>query len=106
MANIRQQFSILLGWEVKKTIRLTDEEPPRISVVDVMSVIQGHTNSNAAVAFTRMTRDYPEVAAQCGMYKFSDTLGRKGQKNTPVANVRGMVRGLVLLLFSSYLRVC
>ena len=38
MADVQQQFAALLGREVKQ-LRITDDDPPYISVVDVTAVI-------------------------------------------------------------------
>ena len=83
MADIPRQLAALLGRQTVR-IRKTDETPPRISVIDVISAISGHNSSNAARAFARLGHDYPDVTANCSHVKFPDTKGRKGQRDTPV----------------------
>ena len=62
MADIPRQLAALLGRETVQ-VRKTDETPPRISVIDVISAISGHNSSNAARAFARLGHDYPDVTA-------------------------------------------
>ncbi len=45
MEDLRQQLSALLGREVKQ-VRKTDETPPRVSVIDVVSAIAGQERRN------------------------------------------------------------
>ena len=96
MADIPRQLAALLGRQTVQ-IRKTDETPPRISVIDVISAISGHNSSNAALAFARLGHDYPDVTANCSHVKFPDTKGRKGQRDTPVANVRVITEVIMLL---------
>ena len=98
MADIRQQLSALVGREVKKQIRKTagsEESPPLVSVIDVVSAITGQDSQNAAVQFRRLVAQYSDVDAHCTLVKFPDSRGRKGQKDTPVADVRGIAVNLV-----------
>ena len=50
-------------------IRKTDENPPQISVIDVVVAITGQTQSNSAVAFKRLQHDHPEVTANSSDFK-------------------------------------
>ena len=73
-------------------------------MIDVLAAITGqhhNGNSNAAVAFTRLKRDYPEVTANCSDFKFAG----RGQRNTPVTGVRGIVEIIMLLGGSHAARV-
>ena len=64
MADVQQQLSTLLGTRVKQ-LRITEESPPNISVIDVVAAITGLSSSNAAVAFTRLKNEHPDVTARC-----------------------------------------
>jgi hypothetical protein len=67
--DIPVQLASLLGGEVVQ-IRKTDENPPRISVIDVVQAITGQTQSNSAVALRRLRHDHPEVMTICSKLKF------------------------------------
>ena len=67
-------------------IRKTDESASRVSVIDVLAAITGqrrHGDSNAAVTFGRVNRDYPEVTANSSDFKIcgqgQSTPKRRGQ---------------------------
>ena len=81
-----EQLSALLGRRVQK-IRKTDEDPPRVAIIDVVMVITGQGAKNSARAFARVAGQYPEVSPTRSDFKFPG----RGQKNTPVADVRGIV---------------
>ena len=90
--NIPEQLAALLGREAKQ-IRKTEEKPPRVSVIDVISMITGKVARHAAEQLQRLICHYPEVAANCGLLKFP---GRR-QRDTQVADVRGIVDVIMLL---------
>ena len=96
MADVQQQLSTLLGTRVKQ-LRTTEESPPNISVIDVVAAITGLSSSNAAVAFTRLKNEHPDVTARCSHVKFRDSRGRRGQKDSPACDVRGIVEIIMLL---------
>ena len=56
-----------------------DNTPLRISVIDVVAAIMGRNRSNAAVTFTRLKNEHPDVTANFSDIKFPDARGRKGQ---------------------------
>ena len=97
MADAQQQLATLLGRDVKQ-LRKTDEQPPRISIIDVAALITGKDKNQAAEDFRRITARYPDVKANCFDVKFRDSRGRRGQKETPVTDVRGMGLSLSLSL--------
>ena len=74
-------------------IRKTDENLPQISVIDVVVAITGQTQSKSAVAFKRLQHDHPEVTANSSDFKFRG----RGQRDTPVTDVRGIVEIIMLL---------
>ena len=90
--DVPAQLAALLGKEAL-TIRRTDEVPPRASVIDLISGLLSLNGNNAAFTFTRLRQENPEITASCGNYKFKG----RGQRETPVANVRGAVEIIMLL---------
>ena len=46
-------------------IRMTHEDPPAISVIDVVQVITGMAKNNAGNYFERMKTTHPEVSTNC-----------------------------------------
>ena len=81
-----QQLSVLLGRRVQQ-IRKTSENPPRASVIDVISVFTGKTQHDAAQDFRRITEQWPEVVAASSFFKFPG----KRQRETPVMGARGVL---------------
>ena len=86
------QLATLLGKEVV-SIRKTSETPPRISVIDVVETITGQVKSNAGKTLERVKESHPEVYPNWINYRFPG----RGQRNTPVADVRGIVEIVMLL---------
>ena len=66
---IPAQLAALLGHPVKR-IRITDETPPRVSVVDVISAITRKSANEAAEQLRRLIERYPDVKANCFDVKF------------------------------------
>ena len=92
MAGVQQQLGALLGREVKQ-LRTTEEEPPRISVIDVVEAITGQAKNNAGKTLDRIKESYSEVSPNWRNFRFPG----RGQRDTPVANVRGIVEVIMLL---------
>ena len=69
MSDIQHQLSTLLGREVKQ-LRKTNETPPRVSVIDVVALIEGKDKNQAAEDFGRLAERLPEVKANCFDFKF------------------------------------
>ena len=90
--DIPAQLAALLGNKSVR-IRKTDETPPRISVIDVATLVTGKHARKAAQDVGFVKERYPEVAQNLGLFKFPG----KAQRNTPVATCRGVVE-LVMLL--------
>ena len=63
------QLAVLLGHPVKR-IRITDETPPRVSVVDVISAITRKSANEAAEQLRRLIERYLDVDADCFDVKF------------------------------------
>ncbi len=82
--DIPTQLATLLGRDVVR-IRKTDATPPRVSVIDVISMFTAKDANQAAEQLRRLIAQYPDVKANCTYVKVPDARGRKGQKETPVA---------------------
>ena len=92
MAQIQEQLSTLLGREVKQ-LRITDETPPRISVIDVAVVITAHGADYASQSIRCIWQKYPEVREKITDFKFPG----RGQRKTPVTGVLGAIELTFLL---------
>lgn len=73
-------------------IRKTAENPPRVSVYDLISAVTGSAES-ARKAFFRLSNEHAEVGASSHNFRFSG----RGQRPTPVVDARGAVEILMLL---------
>jgi len=93
--DIPKQLATLLGIETVR-IRKTDEEPPKVSVIDVAVAVTGHDANYAGQAVRNVCEKYPDVHEKVVYVKFPDARGRMGQK-TPVADVKGIVEIIMLL---------
>ena len=92
MADIQQQLRALLKRDVPQ-LRKTNDEPSRISAIDVVRAVSGKGANEAAEAWRRLVEQYPEVKAKSFDFKFPG----RGQRNTPVLCVRGAIE-LILVL--------
>ena len=90
--DIPTQLGALLGKETVR-VRKTNEHPPRVSIVDVAMAVTGKPQHDAAQDFRRLSTQYPEVGANCSHYRFPG----RGQRDTPVADARGIVEIAMLL---------
>ena len=87
------QLGKIVGASVQR-LRKTDEVPPRLSVVDVIMAMTGHTQTSAAKDLRKLLDQYPEVASRIDFdYKFQGERGRK----SAVVDVRGVVEIVMLL---------
>ena len=62
-----------------RQIRKTAEDPPRVSVLDVIGVITGLDSISASTTWERLKTQFPEVGTECPYFKFSG----RGQRETP-----------------------
>ena len=76
-----------------RQIRKTAEDPPRVSVLDTISVITGLETNGSSVVYNRLKEQFPEVALTCSNFKFSG----RGQRETPVTCAKGAVLIVMLL---------
>ena len=86
------QLAALLGREVVR-IRKTDETPPRVSVIDAIMSFSGGSQHDAARSLRRLSDQYPEVGPNWSHFKFKG----RGQRDTCVANAKGIVEVIMLL---------
>ena len=93
MEDMQQQLAALLGKTIVMKIRKTDEEPPRVSVIDVVAAITSKDANKAAQDIGLIKERHPEVTQNLGDFKFAG----RGQRITPVANARGIVEITMLL---------
>ena len=89
---IPAQLAALLGHPVKR-IRITDETPPRISIIDLAAAITMKDANQAAEQVAYVKKRHPEVTEKFCDFKYRG----RGQKSTPVIGIRGAVE-LILLL--------
>ena len=70
--DMHTQLAGLLGKRATEivSIRMTHEDPPAISVIDVVQVITGMAKNNAGNYFERMKTTHPEVSTNCRNYRF------------------------------------
>ena len=74
-------------------IRKTAEDPPRVSVLDVISAVTGLDSGNSTNYLNRLKEQFPEVTTNCSLFKFPG----KGQRDTPITCARGVVAIVMLL---------
>ena len=90
-AGLGQQLSELLGRRGPYKIRKTDENPPRISVIDVAALVTGKTARHAAEAIHHVCQNFPTVDDRIIHCKFPG----ERQRQTPVTDGQGIVAGRV-----------
>jgi hypothetical protein len=74
-------------------IRVTQTDPLRGSVVDLIVEVTGKDAHYSAGAFKRICERFPEVATKVSYFKF----GGRGQRDTPVADAKGLWSIICLL---------
>ena len=75
-------------------IRKTDDNPPMVSVLDVIAVIRGSPRSSVYTTWKRLKESYPEVLTACKDHHFQ---GIGEWQPTPVATASGIVRIIMVL---------
>ena len=90
--DIPTQLAAVLGYTIKR-LRITDEVPPRISVIDLAAAITQKDANQAAEQVAYVKKRHPEVTEIFGHFKFRG----QGQKKTDVADLRGAVELTFLL---------
>ena len=74
-------------------IRKTLEDPPRVSVYDVLQLVTGCSSNNCSTVYQRITEAFPEVLTKISNFKFSG----RGQRDTPVTDAHGIVEILMVM---------
>ena len=74
-------------------IRKTAENPPRISIYDVLQLVTGCSAQHCTQVFQRLVQNFPDVHTSVVNFKFSG----RGQKETPVTDARGIVDIIMVL---------
>ena len=90
--DVPTQLAALLGSD-RVNIRKTSATPSRISAIDVVEAITGKTKNNARNSLDCVRERYPEVARNLSYFRFPG----RGQRETPIADVRGIVEIVMLL---------
>lgn len=90
--DIPAQLAALFGKDVVQ-IRKTDQTPPRVSLIDVAVAITGHDANYSSQAVRQVCDQYPEVHEKIMDFKFKG----RGQRNTPVIDVKGAIEFIFLL---------
>ena len=78
--------------ESVRHLRKTAEDPPRVSVLDLISAVTGDSN-NCSTVYARLREQFPDVASTTSLFKF----GGRGQRDTPITCVKGAVLIVMLL---------
>ena len=76
-----------------RQIRKTAEDPPRVSVIDMVALITGHSPTVCSHTLQRLKESYPEVGLDWSNFRFAG----RGQRDTPVADARGIVEVIMIL---------
>ncbi len=76
-----------------RQIRKTAEDPPRVSVIDTVALITGHSPTVCSHTLQRLKESYPEVGSDWTNFRFAG----RGQRDTPVADARGIVEVIMIL---------
>ena len=76
-----------------RRIRKTAEDPPRVSVIDTVALITGHSPTVCSHTLQRLKDSYPEVGSDWSNFRFAG----RGQRDTPVSDARGIVEVIMIL---------
>ena len=82
-----------LDEQALRQIRKTAEDPPRVSVYDVIGAMTGLNSGNCANVWKRLLEAYPELTTTSSQFRF----GGRGPSGTPVADARGIAEIIMLL---------
>jgi hypothetical protein len=74
-------------------VRKTAENPPRVSVYDVLGGVTGYAPEDRNKLFQRLCEQFPEVRTICTNFKFPG----RGQRDTPVTDAEGITQIIMLL---------
>ena len=82
-------------WARRLQIQQTDENAPRVSFIDVIAAFLGKNQDYVSKYLRRIIERYGEVRTNCADFRFRG----RGQRDTPVTGVRGIVD--IILVFPS-----
>ena len=74
-------------------IRKTAETPPRVSVLDVIGIVTGHSPTVCSHTLQNLLQNYPEVGPKLSIFKFSG----RGQRETHVADAYAITELIMVL---------
>lgn len=92
MASTIKLFTFNDGLFEGESVRVTDEQPPRVAVQDVLEVILG-SKETAKKRWQRMRETYPGLGTKASLKKFPG----RGQYKTHVVDAKTLVEILLLL---------
>ena len=95
MRPIKDLMASLVGLtdESVRQIRKTAEDPPRVSVLDVIGAVTGHYPVVCSHTFKTLCEQFSEVRSITSNFKF----GGRGQRDTPVTDAPGIVQIVMVL---------
>ena len=76
-----------------RKIRKTAEDPPRVSVIDTVALITGHSPTVCSHTLQRLKDSYHSLGSDWSNFRFTG----RGQRDTPVADARGIVEVIMIL---------
>jgi len=80
-------------WARRLQIQQTDENPPRVSFIDVIAAFLGKNQDHVSKYLRCIIERYGEGQTNCPDFRFCG----RGPRDTPVAGVRGIVNIILLL---------
>ena len=86
------RFAELTDTSVTK-IRKTSDSPPRVSVIDTIALITGHSATVCSHTLQHLKESYPDVGSMISNFKFNG----QGQRDTSVTDATGIVTVCMLL---------
>ena len=78
---------------VRQGVRKTAETPPRLSVLDVIGLVTGHSSTVASHTLQTLLQNHPEVGSEISNFEFSG----RGQRETHVTDARTIVEIVMLV---------
>ena len=92
ISDLMASLSSLTDGTVRQ-IRKTCEDPPRVSVIDVIGVVTGHTPTVCSHALQNLIQKFPDVGRLLSNFKFTG----RGQRDTYVADAHGITEIVMIL---------
>ena len=92
ISDLMMSLSSLTDGTVRQ-VRKTCEDPPRLSVIDVIGVITGHTPTVCSHTLQNVLQNFPEVRPSISNFKFPG----RGQRDTSITDAQGIVEVVMVL---------